>query len=75
MVKPDLVLIATSTGGPEALVEIIPKLNKNLGVPVVVVQHTLEGYSSKLANRLDDISDVNVVETVEHEKLQPGNLF
>ncbi|MCQ2749277.1 MAG: CheB methylesterase domain-containing protein [Clostridia bacterium] len=75
MTKPDLVLIATSTGGPEALVEIIPKLNKNLGVPVVVVQHTLEGYSSKLAVRLDSISPINVVETIEHEKLEPGKVY
>ena len=75
MTRPDLVLIATSTGGPEALVEIIPKLNKNLNVPVVVVQHTLEGYSSKLANRLDDISPIRVVETMEHERLEPGKVY
>lgn len=75
MVRPDLVLIATSTGGPEALVEIIPKLNKNLGVPVVVVQHTLEGYSSKLATRLDSISPISVVETKEDEHIKAGKVY
>lgn len=73
--KPDLVMIALSTGGPEALRQVIPKLESDLGVPVIVVQHMLEGYTKGLANALDDISKVKVIETFDNIKLEKSNVY
>jgi two-component system chemotaxis response regulator CheB len=37
--RPDLVLIGVSTGGPNALAKLLPALPRDLGVPVLIVQH------------------------------------
>ena len=68
--RPDLVLIATSAGGPQALEQIMPKLDKNLGVPVIVVQHMLDGYTKSLAESLNRKSQINIKEAEENEQLQ-----
>ena len=56
------VIIGTSTGGPEALRIILPKLPKNLPVPILVVQHMPAKYTHSLAKRLNQICELDVVE-------------
>ena len=73
--KPDLVLIATSTGGPDFLKTITPGLDKNLGVPVIVVQHMLDGYTSQLARGLDMMSPISVKEVELNEKLEKSKVY
>ncbi|MCQ2979110.1 MAG: CheB methylesterase domain-containing protein [Clostridia bacterium] len=73
--RPDIVLIATSTGGPDALKKITPNLDKNLGVPVIVVQHMLEGYTKQLALGLDRISNIPVKEVEYNEKLEKSKVY
>lgn len=58
----DAVVIGTSTGGPLALREVIPKLPRTLGVPVFVVQHMPQGYTKSLAARIDEMSQLPVQE-------------
>ena len=48
--KFDLLAIASSTGGPQALRTFIPMLPKRLGVPGVVVQHMPKGFTASLNN-------------------------
>jgi len=48
----DVVAIGASTGGPQALREIITRLPADFRVPVLVVQHTTAGYSHTLAEWL-----------------------
>ena len=38
-VRPELVLIGISTGGPNALAQMLPQIPANLGVPILIVQH------------------------------------
>ena len=66
------VLIATSTGGPAALKEVMPHLPADLGVPVLIVQHMPAGYTKALAGRLDQMSDLAVREAQEGMRLEPG---
>lgn len=73
--RPDLVMIALSTGGPEVLRNVIPKLEKDLGVPVIIVQHMLEGHTKVLAETLDKISNVKVIETFENLKLENSKVY
>jgi two-component system chemotaxis response regulator CheB len=55
------VIIGTSTGGPEALKAVLPKLPAELAVPVFVVQHMPEKYIYSLAKRLDEICELDVI--------------
>jgi two-component system, chemotaxis family, protein-glutamate methylesterase/glutaminase len=49
---PEIVAIGASTGGPQALYEILGRLPASFPLPVVVVQHTTLGYSSTLVDWL-----------------------
>jgi two-component system, chemotaxis family, protein-glutamate methylesterase/glutaminase len=63
--KPDIVLIGVSTGGPNALAQIIPALPATLGVPVFIVQHMPPLFTKSLADSLDKKSKLTVTEA-EH---------
>ncbi len=70
-----LIAIASSTGGPKALQQVICKLPKNLNAPIVIVQHMSEGFTKSLAARLDELSPVKVVEAQGGEKLEKGVVY
>lgn len=70
-----LVMIASSTGGPKALSKVISKLDGKIDAPIVIVQHMPEGFTSSLAQRLDEISQVRVVEAVDGEPLCKGTVY
>ncbi len=70
-----IVAIATSTGGPKALQDVIPKLPKDLSVPVIVVQHMPPAFTRPFAERLNEISVLAVKEAEEGEPLRPGVVF
>lgn len=70
-----LVLIASSTGGPKALHELVPAIDKNIDAPVVIVQHMPKGFTASLADRLNDVSDISVSETKDGEVLQKGHVY
>ncbi len=65
-------LIATSTGGPRALAELIPGLPSPLGLGTMIVQHMPAGFTASLAARLDRTSPLNVREALGGESLEPG---
>jgi two-component system chemotaxis response regulator CheB len=69
------VLIASSTGGPKALGELVPQLPARLGTGSMIVQHMPAGFTASLATRLDAASKLNVREAVGGETLEPGTLF
>jgi two-component system chemotaxis response regulator CheB len=66
------VAIGTSTGGPVALSQILPKLPAGFPLPIVVVQHMPPGFTRPLAERLDAASKITVVEGTDGLALQPG---
>ena len=66
------IIIGTSTGGPRALKQLLPRLPADLPVPLLIVQHMPPRYTSSLAKRLDGICALNVVEATEQMKATPG---
>ncbi len=71
----DLVAIASSTGGPQALRTCLPMLPKHLGVPVVIVQHMPKGFTASLAERIDEVSNVRIKEASEGEVLEKDTVY
>lgn len=71
----EIVAVGVSTGGPNALAELIPALPGDLGVPVVVVQHMPAMFTKLLAERLDKLSPLSVAEGIDGEWLNPGQVW
>lgn len=67
-----LVVIGTSTGGPQALSKLLPALGKDFPVPIAIALHIPAGYTEELAKRLDRTSAVDVVEAHDGLVLRPG---
>lgn len=70
-----IVAIASSTGGPRALEQVIPKLPGDLKVPVVIVQHMPAGFTASLAQRLDAQSQLTVTEAKNGDVLHAGHAY
>lgn len=73
--KEKLVAIACSTGGPKTLKEIIPDIPGELDAPVVLVQHMPSGFTKSLAERLNELSRLEVSVACEGEELKKGHVY
>lgn len=71
----EIVSIGISTGGPVALQEVIPNLSKDIPVSIIVAQHMPPYFTGTLANRLDNISQINVKEAENGEYLKRGTVY
>jgi two-component system chemotaxis response regulator CheB len=73
--KVSAVVVAVSTGGPNALAAIVPALPGDLGVPIFIVQHMPTVFTKILAERLDRLSPLSVVEAADGEVVVPGRVY
>jgi two-component system, chemotaxis family, protein-glutamate methylesterase/glutaminase len=71
----DLLAIGASTGGPNALHELLPALPGDLPVPVVICQHMPPVFTRLLAQRLDAQCALRVREAVDGACLAPGEVW
>ncbi len=70
-----LIAIGISTGGPFALQHVVPALPAELPVPVVIVQHMPPHFTRSLADRLNTLSPLRVVEAEAGMRLEAGTVF
>ncbi|MBW2330217.1 MAG: chemotaxis response regulator protein-glutamate methylesterase [Deltaproteobacteria bacterium] len=68
--KSDIVGIGISTGGPNALAQMMPQLPADLGVPVLIVQHMPPVFTKALANNLDPKCGLEVKEAVDGQAIR-----
>lgn len=71
----DVVAIGISTGGPEALLKMVPALPEGLRVPILLVQHMPPLFTASLAEDLNRKSQIHVKEAAEGEPVRPGTLY
>jgi len=72
--RTSIVVVGTSTGGPQALTRLLTALPADFPVPVAVVLHIPVGYTDPMARRLDGVCAVEVREAAEGLELRPGRV-
>jgi len=68
----DIVALGISTGGPQALKQLIPQLPADFPVPLVMVMHMPVGYTEMYARKLNEFSALSVSEAREGDELNAG---
>ena len=71
----EIVAIGTSTGGPNALAEVIPQFPADFPVPVVIVQHMPAAFTGLLSERLARNAKISVAEGKMGTVLAPGQAW
>ncbi len=71
-VRPDLLLVAASTGGPVAIQKILTQIPAHCSVPILLVQHMPENFTKSFAERLNELCKIRVKQAEQGELLQPG---
>lgn len=67
----DILAIGTSTGGPNALADLLPSIPANFPVPIVIVQHMPPLFTRLLAERLNKQCAITVREGERGKILEP----
>ena len=70
--KVDAIVIGISTGGPQGLKYLIPQLPEDFRIPIAIVLHIPAGFTEMYAARLDELSELKVMEAKEGDSLRPG---
>jgi two-component system chemotaxis response regulator CheB len=73
--KTEIIAIGISTGGPDALRVVFSKLDADLKIPIVVVQHMPPGFTNEFAKSLDRVCPLDVKEAEDGDAIQPGRIL
>jgi two-component system chemotaxis response regulator CheB len=68
----DVVVVGASTGGPDALAELMPCFPEDFPAPILIVQHMPALFMKALADRLASRSKIDVAEAYSNQPLAPG---
>ena len=69
-----LIIIGASTGGTEAIKDILTKMPAD-APGILVAQHMPEHFTKSFADRLDTICKISVKEAVDNERILPGHAY
>ena len=71
----DIVVLGISTGGPQGLKTVIPRLPADCPVPIAIVLHMPVGYTEMYARKLDELSPLHVKEAQEGDEVVAGTVL
>jgi two-component system chemotaxis response regulator CheB len=75
LVPVDVLAIGASTGGPNALAELMPAIPEDFPVPIVIVQHMPPVFTRLLAARLNERSPLTIQEGKAGQVLNRGEAW
>ncbi|MBV6470468.1 chemotaxis response regulator protein-glutamate methylesterase [Nitrospirales bacterium NOB] len=70
-----LIAIGCSTGGPQALFEIMPTIPEDCPAAIVIVQHMPRSFTKPFADRLNGLCQLEVREAVHGDEVKPGRIL
>ena len=70
-----LIAIGCSTGGPQALFELIPPIPADCPAGIVIVQHMPSSFTKPFAERLNNLCALEVREAVDGDEVKPGRVL
>ena len=70
--KPKIVVIGSSTGGPRALHQVLERLPARFPAPIVIAQHMPPHFTAAMAKWLSDVCSIKIVEASDDMLLAPG---
>ncbi len=73
--RPEVVVIGSSTGGPDALSKLLPALPPDFPLPVLVTQHMPPVFTKQFADRLDGKCHLHVSEAAQGDLIEPGRVL
>jgi two-component system chemotaxis response regulator CheB len=75
VLRPALLAIGSSTGGPQALFTLVQALGGSVGVPVVLTQHMPPAFTPLLAQHLGKLGGMPCAEARDGEPIEAGKLY
>ncbi len=69
------VAIGASTGGPRAIQEIVSRLPGDMATPFLISVHMPKAFTKAFADRLNDLSKLQIKEVENNEPVMPGCVF
>lgn len=73
--KVNAIAIGISTGGPNALRQILPKFPADFPVPILIIQHMPPGFTREFAKGLNDVCNLSIKEAEEGDVVSRGCIY
>lgn len=70
-----VVAIGCSTGGPQALLEVLPAFPSDFPAGIVIVQHMPKNFTKPFADRMNEVCSLEVKEAVDGDEVKPGRIL
>lgn len=71
----DVITVGVSTGGPNALTEMLKPLSRDFAIPILIAQHMPALFTTLLAERLSQVTALKVREATDGTLLEPGQVW
>ncbi len=70
-----VIAIGCSTGGPQALLEVLPEFPADFPAGIVIVQHMPKNFTKPFADRMNALCALEVKEAAEGDEVKPGRIL
>jgi len=74
-VRPDVIAIGASTGGPQALAQVLKDIMGKVQPPILITQHMPKTFTAILSQHLEKVSGMACGEGVDGEPVTPGRVY